>query len=131
MPGCRHFFILKVMNIFIADDQNRVRFGLRVLLERQPEMRVAGEATDAQELLRWLPGSAAHLLLLEWELPGLSSLRLVEELRRRQPDLVIILLVSRPEEQRKAALAGADACVSKADSPERFLNVIDSLFQHR
>ncbi len=60
------------MQILLADNQPRVRLGLRVLLERQPGFKVVGEAVNAEELLARMEAGRPDLVLLGWELPGLA-----------------------------------------------------------
>ena len=61
------------MQILLADNQPKVRFGLRVLLERQPGLKVVGEAVDAEDLLTQMEATCPDLILLGWELPGLVA----------------------------------------------------------
>ncbi len=61
------------MQILLADNQPKVRFGLRVLLERQPGLKVVGEAADAEELLAQMEAACPDLVLLGWGLPGLAK----------------------------------------------------------
>jgi DNA-binding NarL/FixJ family response regulator len=58
------------MQILLADNQPKVRFGLRVLLERQPGLQVVGEAADAEDLLAQVEADCPDLVLLDWELSG-------------------------------------------------------------
>ena len=60
------------MQILLADNQPKVRLGLRVLLERQPGFKVVGEAVNAEELLARMEADRPDLVLLGWELPGLA-----------------------------------------------------------
>ena len=112
------------MRILLADDQPKVRFALRVLLERQSGFEVVGEATNAEDTLARVQASSPDLLLIGWELPGLAGMDLLPALRRSRPDLMIIALSGRPEACRIALAAGADAFVSKSDPPERLLAAI-------
>jgi DNA-binding NarL/FixJ family response regulator len=95
------------MRILIADDQPKVRFALRVLLERQPGLKVIGEAVDATDLLT------------QTETNPLLALR------QARPGLLVVVLSCRPEARRQALADGADAFVSKADPPEKLLVAID------
>jgi DNA-binding NarL/FixJ family response regulator len=113
------------MRILIADDQPKVRFALRVLLERQPEIEVVGEARDAEELLRQAEATLPDLVLLGWELPGLADSDCLPTLRRICPGLFVVALSCRPDMRRSALAAGADAFASKTDPPERLLVAID------
>lgn len=111
------------MRILLAEHQSRVRFALRALLEEQVELRVVGEVTEGKDLLALAKTTRPDLLLLSWELPGLSGASL-DVLRRACPELHVIVLSGRPEAQRAALGAGADAFVSKVAPPEQLLAAI-------
>jgi DNA-binding NarL/FixJ family response regulator len=113
------------MRILLADDQPRVRFALRVLLERQPGVEVVSAATDADDLLSQAKASCPDLVLLGWELLGSAAVGSLSSLRRICPDVSVIALSGRPEARQAALSAGADAFVSKTDPPERLLAAID------
>lgn len=117
------------MRTLLADGQSKVRFALRVLLERQPGVSVVGEAATAKTLLLQVKNTCPDLLLLGWELPGLSATDLLSNLRAICPNLVVIALSGRPEARRAALAAGADAFVSKGDPPERLLAAVDRCCQ--
>jgi DNA-binding NarL/FixJ family response regulator len=116
------------MRVFLADDQPKVRSALRLLLEQEPGLCVVGEAAEAEDLLAQLKATRPDLMLLDWELPGLSptnSVRsgkqLVSVLHVFYPNLRVIALSGRPEACQAAVAAGVDAFVSKGDPPERLL----------
>jgi len=113
------------MRILIADEQLRVRFALRVLLERQPGLVVAGEVVNTEELLARLKTTRPDLVLLSCELPGLAMMGPLSGLRDDCPGLIVIALSGRPEARRAALESGADAFVSKVDPPDRLLAAID------
>ncbi|MGD2105777.1 MAG: response regulator transcription factor [Anaerolineae bacterium] len=112
------------MQILLADKQPKVRFGLRVLLERQPGLQVVGEVTNAEELLDKMGKDCPELVLLGWGLPGLQRANLLPTLRAVHPDLFVIALSGRTEMRQVALDAGADAFVCKCDPPERLLAAI-------
>lgn len=112
------------MRILIADAQPRVRFALRVLLERQPDLEVVGEAVDAQSLLSLLKTFCPDMVLLGWELPGMDMEHLIPSLRSGCPDSIVIALSGRLEAHRAAKVIGADAFVSKASPPDQLLDAI-------
>ena len=114
------------MRIMLADDQPKVRFALRVLLERQPGLKVTSEATHTEELLAQLEKTCPDLLLLDWELPGLKTDDLMSSLRALYPDLLIIALSGRSEARGPALEAGVDDFVSKADPPEQLLAAVSN-----
>jgi DNA-binding NarL/FixJ family response regulator len=134
------------MRILIADDQPKVRLGLRVLLERLSGFEVVGEAVDAEELLAQAEQDCPDVVLLDWELPGMAGVGrsasrrsepaahgepvetpgrgLLSALRRVCPDVAVIALSGWPEARQAALAAGAEAFVSKGDSPERLLAAV-------
>ena len=76
--------------ILIADDQPKVRFAMRVLLDRQSGLQVVGEAAHADSLLAQVETACPDLVLLDWELPGLPATDLLVALRGSCPDLFVI-----------------------------------------
>ena len=112
------------MEILLADNQPKVRLGLRVLLERQLGLKVVGEATNAEDLLVQMETACPDLVLLGWDLPGLAGDALLSALRGVCPSSFVIVLSGRTEMRRPALAAGADAFVCKCDPPERLLAAI-------
>jgi DNA-binding NarL/FixJ family response regulator len=112
------------MHILIADNRPKVRFALRVLLERQPKIESVREAAHAEDLLARLEKAHPDLVLIGWELPGLASVGSLPKLRSVCPGAALIVLSGRPEARQAALCAGADAFVSKTDLPEKLLATI-------
>jgi DNA-binding NarL/FixJ family response regulator len=115
---------VRFMRILLADGQSKVRFALRVLLERQAGVQVVGEATTAQELLSQAKATCPDLVLLGWELPGMAGESLVTALRSQCSKLAVIALSGQPGVQREVLAAGADDFVSKGKPPEHLLAAI-------
>ena len=116
------------MHLILADDQTNVRFALRTLLNRQPDIEVLGEAADSTELMNAIktlhPEIIPDIILLDWGLPGLPTEKLISAMRDLCPDLVVIVLSGRLEVNRAARAAGANRFVSKADPPGDLLEAI-------
>ncbi len=112
------------MRVLIADAQPKVRFALRVTLERQPGFKTVSEAVDTVDLISQAQAIHPDLVLLDWELSGMDAEETLRNLRKacRHP---FVIALSGTDEVRQAALqAGADAFVSKADPPDRLLSAI-------
>ena len=112
------------MRILLADPQAKVRFALRVLLERRPELEVVGEAACAEDLLSLAAASCPDLVLLEWSVAGVMAEGLLVALRSACPGVGVIVLSGRPEAREAALAAGADSFVSKGHPPEHLLKAI-------
>ena len=120
-----------IIQVLIADGQIQVRRALRLLLEQQPGLALAGAVADAQALLALLEQCCPDLALLDWELPGADLADLILELRKTCPDLYVIALGGQPDvDQADLIAAGANTFVSKADPPERLLAAIQD-FAHQ
>lgn len=113
------------MRILVADDQPKVRFALRVALERQPGDKAIGEAIDANDLVAQAKSVCPDLVLLDWDLPGMSAGEILHQLRQRCPFLKVIVLSEKSELAQTAMAIGADAFVSKTDLPEHLLAAIN------
>jgi DNA-binding NarL/FixJ family response regulator len=114
------------MLILLADGRSKVRFALRVLLERQLGLEVVGEAVDAQDLLNKVEEDGPDLVLLDWDLPGLQAEQTIAMLREFCPELSVIVMSGRPETQQVALNAGVDAFIHKTSQPESLLAAIEA-----
>ncbi len=112
------------MRCLLADNESNVLFALRVLLVRQPDIQIVGEAGDADTLLAKLATTNPNIVITDWLLPGLADIGSIPALRKTVPNLFIIAISGRPELEQAALAAGADAFVSKIDPPQRLLAAI-------
>ena len=112
------------MRILLADDQPKVRLGLRLLLEQEEWASVVGEAAEAESLLMQVEESQPDLVLLDWSLQSSDRPDLLPALRGCCPELAVVVLSGQPDAEQQALGAGADAFVSKADPPELLLATI-------
>jgi DNA-binding NarL/FixJ family response regulator len=119
-----------LVRILIADNQSRVRFALRSLLEEQSGLVLVGEVADCQELLAQVEAVCPDLVLIDWDLPGMAVVDLLRALQKLCPGLHVIALSSRPEVKQDALAAGAQAFVSKAGPPEPLLAAIQFVKDH-
>ena len=115
------------LNILIGDAQPRVRFGLRILLEQQPDWRVTGETGDAQALLDEVRCGCPDLVLVDWELPGMPAQELLTAIRQACPRLWVVFMSGKDELRQMALRAGADVFAYKADPPEKLLGLMQGL----
>ena len=115
------------MRVLVADDQIKVRSALRVLLGQHLNWEVIGESSEAERLFVQICDMRPDLVLLDWELPGLTYDGEFSAFRARYPDTKIVALSGRPEARREALELGVNAFVSKMDSPERLLDTLANL----
>jgi DNA-binding NarL/FixJ family response regulator len=105
--------------VFLADSQLEERSALRLLL-LDMNMEVVGEASDWTTTLSQAPISRIDMLLVDWDLLPDSPTAALEILRQACPAALVIVLISHLDARQQAALsAGADAFISKGETPER------------
>lgn len=105
--------------VYLADAKPEERSALRLLL-LDLKMEVAGEAADWLTTLAQVPICRTDILLVDWELLPSGPSAALAELRRACPDALVIVLISHLDARHQAALsAGADAFISKGETPER------------
>jgi DNA-binding NarL/FixJ family response regulator len=111
----------------IADRRSAVRSAVRLLLEEKLELDVVGEAADRGELLAQLASLQPDIIVLDWELPGMSAEGLCDDLGEPDRRPKVIVLGANQESLRAALACGADAFVSKGEPPKRLLTTVQAL----
>ncbi len=108
----------QVARILIVDDHEVVREGLKKILDEQTGATTFGEAGTAPEALRLAREHDWDVVVLDISLGNRSGLELLKELKQLRPDLPVLILSMRSEEQyaRRALKAGASGYITK-DSP--------------
>jgi DNA-binding NarL/FixJ family response regulator len=112
------------MRVVLADQQADVRSALRLLVTHVLGLQVVGEVTAAADLWTQVQDTRPDLLLLDWGLLGAAVGAILARLHAMYPNLQVIVLSGHPEAHQHALAAGADAFVSKADSPEQLLKTL-------
>ena len=103
------------VRVFLLDDHEIVRRGLRDLLEAQDDLEVVGEAGTAEEALRRVPAVNPDVAVLDVRLPDGNGVEVCRELRSRQPSLHCLMLTSFSDDEAlfDAIMAGASGYVLK------------------
>jgi DNA-binding NarL/FixJ family response regulator len=105
--------------VFLADERLEERSALRLLL-MDMKMEVVGEAADWLSTLAQAPVCRIDMLLVDWDLLPSSPTAALEKLREACPAALVIVLISHLDARQQAALsAGADAFISKGETPDR------------
>src|SRR5664279_3300394 len=103
------------LRVFVVDDHEVVRRGVRDMLNAADGVAVVGEASTVAEALARVPASRPDVAVLDVRLPDGNGVELCRELRSRLPELACLMLTSYPDERAMldAFLAGAAGFVIK------------------
>jgi DNA-binding NarL/FixJ family response regulator len=106
------------MRVLIADDHGIVRSGLRLLLERQDDIEVVGEAADGVEARELAIRERPDLAILDVKMPKLTGLQATREIKAQAPEVDVLILSMHDDERyvAEALKAGASAYVVKTQA---------------
>ena len=117
------------ITVLIVDDHPVVRRGLKVLLEVQDGIEVAGEAGDGTAALALAAEHAPDVILLDLKLPGLDGIAVLGELKARGSASRVLVLTSatEPASASLAVRSGAAGVIYKDVDPDALVRAIRSV----
>jgi DNA-binding NarL/FixJ family response regulator len=103
------------IRVFLLDDHEIVRRGLRELLEAEDDIEVVGEAGTAEIAVGRIPATNPDVAVLDVQLPDGDGVEVCREVRSRRPDLACLILTSFADDEALLAsvMAGAAGFVLK------------------
>jgi len=115
-----------VIQVLLADDHAIVRAGLKELLEDTGEIKVAGEATNGQEVMAQIRARSFDVAVLDMTMPGRSGIELIKQVKDEKPKLRILVLTMHSEEQYavRALKAGASGYLTKEAAADQLVAAI-------
>ena len=122
-----------MIRVFLVDDQNLVRQGVRGLLELLPDMEVVGEASDGEEALAKVPELKPDVMLLDIRMPRLSGIEVLEALRDADtlPPTLVLTTFDDGDAVFAAIKAGAKGVMLKDVSLEDLAQAIRALAENK
>ena len=104
-----------MIDVIIAEDHKLVRKSLCLALSSAGDIRIVAEASDGETAIEAVANVPAHIILLDYSLPGISGVRLIREIHQQIPELPILMLSmeSSPEVVNQTIAAGATGYVTK------------------
>jgi len=121
--------IAQKTRIFLADDHETVREGLKLLLNAQSDMEVVGEASDGAAAVRSVGHLKPDIIVLDVSMPGMNGLKAAEALRQSSPEVKVLTLTRHSDDGYLHQLlrAGAAGYVLKQSRPAELLHAIRSV----
>ena len=122
-----------MIKILVVDDHIIVREGLKKILVDTPDMVVADEASNGQEVTKKIWNNDYDLVLLDISLPGRSGLDVLKQLKCTKPEVPVLILSVHPEEQYalRSLRAGASGYLTKQSAPDELISAIRKVAKGR
>ena len=104
-----------MIRVFLVDDHEVVRRGVKELLQSEDDIEVVGEAGRQSEALARIPASKPDVVLLDVRLPDGDGIEICREIRSSSPDTACLMLTSYADDEALlgAVIAGASGYVLK------------------
>ncbi|AOH45904.1 response regulator transcription factor [Propionibacterium sp. NM47_B9-13] len=114
------------IRLLLADDQQMVRAGFRLVLDAQPDMCVVGEANDGAEAVQLVDELTPDVVLMDIRMPVLDGLGATEKIMTNHPEAKILVLTTfdLDEYVHSALRAGASGFMLKDAGPTELLAAI-------
>jgi DNA-binding NarL/FixJ family response regulator len=124
-PGTRKIRVL------LADDHNIMRTGIRVLLERQPDFEVVGEAGDGREAAAAAAALSPDVVVIDVAMPRLNGLDATRQITSKNPATAVVILSMHADEGyvARALKAGAKGYLLKDSAEADLLAAIRAVHQ--
>jgi DNA-binding NarL/FixJ family response regulator len=115
------------IRVLIVDDQARTRQSLTALLATWPHISGIQQAANGSEAVHMVEQSQPDVILMDARMPDMDGVETTRIVKARWPQVKVVVLSMYADYRADALSAGADAFVSKGDSPESLLAVMRSL----
>lgn len=121
------------VKIIIVDDHPIVRQGLINLIQEEKDLEVCGQAEDAQQAMRSIEALKPDLAIVDISLKETNGLELIKDIRRRFPDLLVLVLSMHDESvyAERALRAGAMGYVMKQVGTEHVISAIRKILDDK
>ena len=122
-----------MVRILVAEHSATGRDRLRSVLNQHLGWQVCGEASTGRQAVQLALALEPDVVVLDLALPELNGLVATRQIKEARPDTEILVLTSHETDDliRDVLVAGARACLPKADAWEHIGAAVDALSQHR
>ena len=116
--------MLVPIQTLIVDDSPRSRAGLRALLATSPEVEVVGEAASGSEAVEQVAQHHPDAVLMDVRMPGMDGLAATRCIKKKWPQIRVVLLTMYDSYRQEAQAAGAEAYLIKGCSLDELINAL-------
>jgi len=120
-----------MVQVFIVEDHPIIRQSYALILQRDTDIHICGEADSGEAALLQIPQLAPDVVLVDFSLPGMNGLEFVQHLRKDHPALVTIVISGHKDETFTSEIlaAGATRYIVKERAAQLLVSTIRQLIQ--
>jgi DNA-binding NarL/FixJ family response regulator len=114
------------LRVFLADDHEVIREGLRLLFNSQPDMEVVGEAADGRAAFAGVNGVRPDVAVIDISMPGLNGLQATERIKQCCPQVKVVTLTRHADGSflQQLLRAGVSGYVLKQSASDVLLSAV-------
>ncbi|AWL11731.1 Chemotaxis response regulator protein-glutamate methylesterase of group 3 operon [Saliniradius amylolyticus] len=115
-----------MINIFLVDDHDIVRFGIRSLLDKEKDIKVVGEADNGEDAVKQCRALEPDMVLMDLDMPGLGGMEATKRILHHCPDTRVLFLSMHKDNALPAKVmeTGAWGYITKDAGPQQMLQAI-------
>jgi len=117
----------ETLRLMIVDDNPHARKALSAFISTQDWVKIIGEASNGEDALTEIESQPPDLVLMDVQMPVMDGLQATQIIKKRWPQIKVIVLTIYDDYRLQADQAGADAFLVKGCSMEQMISIIRSL----
>lgn len=119
-----------LIKIIIADDQNILREGLNMILNREEDIKVCGLASNGEEAIDLCKWNLPDLVLMDIKMPGLNGVEATKIIKEKYPSTKVLVLTTFSDDEYifDALKYGASGYLLKDATPDKILEAIRTIY---
>lgn len=122
-----------MISVVVADDHAVVRAGLQLIFLDNEGIKIKAEANNGDALLQILKNEVFDAAIVDVNMPGISSLELIGQIKVNYPQLPIVIFTMRQDEMLAVRMfkIGALAYINKEEDPQELINALKCVVKNK
>ncbi|MBZ0180481.1 MAG: response regulator transcription factor [Melioribacteraceae bacterium] len=119
------------VKVLIVEDNENIRLGLKMLIDGTPDFSCVGDYSNCEDMLKEVESLKPDIVLMDIDLPGMSGIEGIKQVRKIFPEIRILVLTIYDESETvfKALCAGACGYMVKKTPPAQLLDAIQDAYK--